>query len=358
MIEFAVSVQGQKVTCTKEKGELVSGAKGVKVRFTWSEEWQQLQKIGVFRTGSIARDVMDLQEECVIPWEVLTEPGQVLMIGIQGINEDGTAVTPTLMAEMDEIKQGADPSDDPTTDPTLPIWQWVKNLLEQVIQKFTNYFQRIETLEDKVNVNEDEIAELQELKPVKTVNGLEPDANGNVAIAADNIFPNGDTLTWDGNTEGRAVVEYVGWGALHRQVHVSDVVLTRDDFSDEGCYQTEVNAAGKSHTLHFKKEQCYANGEYLTIGNIISVFPEGVGVEHEGDDDTKYHYPKPGIYFYKEDWEVRSLTIPGFTGFVDPALLPGYVATKEYVDEAVGDIESALDSIIAIQNSLMGGEGV
>lgn len=176
----------------------------------------------------------------------------------------------------------------------------------------------------------------------------------------DSIFVASDTLTWDGNTEGRAVVEYVGWGALHRQVHVSDVVLTRDDFSDEGCYQTEVNAAGKSHTLHFKKEQCYANGEYLTIGNIISVFPEGVGVEREGDDGTKYHYPKPGIYFYKEDWEVRSLTIPGYDGFkkLDTNLLPECVATKEYVDSAVGDIESALDSIIAIQNSLIGGDGV
>ena len=132
MIEFAVTVQGQRITCTKVKGELVSGAKGAKVKFTWSEEWQQLQRIGVFRAGSVARDVMDLQDECVIPWEVLVQPGQVLMIGVQGVNEEGTAVTPTLEAEMDEILQGADPSNDPSTEPSLPIWQWVKNLLEQV----------------------------------------------------------------------------------------------------------------------------------------------------------------------------------------------------------------------------------
>lgn len=132
MIEFAVTVQGQRISCTKVKGELVSGTIGAKVRFTWSEEWQQLQRIGVFRAGSIARDVMDLQDECVIPWEVLAQPGQVLMIGVQGVNEEGTAVTPTLEAEMGEILRGADPSDDPSTEPTLPIWQWVKNLLKQV----------------------------------------------------------------------------------------------------------------------------------------------------------------------------------------------------------------------------------
>ena len=31
---------------------------------------------------------------------------------------------------------------------------------------------------------------------------------------------------------------------------------------------------------------------------------------------------------------------------------------KEYIDEQLGDIETALDSIIAIQNSLIGGESV
>ena len=34
------------------------------------------------------------------------------------------------------------------------------------------------------------------------------------------------------------------------------------------------------------------------------------------------------------------------------------LATKDYVDEKVGDIEAALDGIIAIQESLIGGETV
>ena len=31
---------------------------------------------------------------------------------------------------------------------------------------------------------------------------------------------------------------------------------------------------------------------------------------------------------------------------------------KEYIDERIGDIETALDSIISLQNSLIGGESV
>lgn len=135
MIEFAVTVQGQKITCTKIRGELVSGLVGVNVHFTWSGEWQQLRRVAVFRAGGISRNVMDLENQCVIPWEVLVEPGQALMVGIQGTNEEGTAVTPTLEAEMGEILQGANPSDDPTADQPLPMWKWLKNLVEKTVEK-------------------------------------------------------------------------------------------------------------------------------------------------------------------------------------------------------------------------------
>lgn len=37
---------------------------------------------------------------------------------------------------------------------------------------------------------------------------------------------------------------------------------------------------------------------------------------------------------------------------------PNCKAVEDYVGEQVGDIETALDSIIAIQNSLMGGDNV
>lgn len=178
MIEFAVTVQGQRISCTKVKGELVSGAKGVKVQFTWSEEWQQLQRIGVFRAGSIARDVMDLQDECVIPWEVLMQPGQVLMIGVQGVNEEGTAVTPTLEAEMGEILRGADPSDDPSTEPTLPIWQWVKNLLEQVAR----------LMEHSVLFTKQDLTHSEQAQARDNIGAADSDFVGDSAAALDAII--------------------------------------------------------------------------------------------------------------------------------------------------------------------------
>lgn len=132
MIEFYVAVKGQKITCEKIRGELVSGLKGVKVRFSWSGEWQQLRRNAVFRAGSLSRKVMDLENECEIPWEVLVEPGKVLLIGVVGTDEEGNEVTPTLEAEMGEILRGANLAEDPTP---WPNWKWLQKVVETAIEK-------------------------------------------------------------------------------------------------------------------------------------------------------------------------------------------------------------------------------
>lgn len=43
---------------------------------------------------------------------------------------------------------------------------------------------------------------------------------------------------------------------------------------------------------------------------------------------------------------------------LDKRYLPDDAATKEYIDDLIGDVESALDSIIAIQNEILGGADV
>lgn len=190
MIEFDVKVQGQKVSCTKLKGELVSGLRGVKVHFTWGAEWQRLRRIAVFRAGSISRNVMDLENECEIPWEVLREPGYELMIGIQGTNEEGTAVTPTLEAEMGEILRGAEPSKDPTADPSLPAWKWLQNLVEKTVEKISQLLQSGK--EEFDQVAEDGRAEIDAIaKQMQDMidNGqliVQPGEDGQVRIALQN----------------------------------------------------------------------------------------------------------------------------------------------------------------------------
>jgi hypothetical protein len=69
-------------------------------------------------------------------------------------------------------------------------------------------------------------------------------------------------------------------------------------------------------------------------------------------------FPTRGIW--TDSNGLASLRIAGYKGFAKEVicsdLIPESVATKTYVDKQIGNIESVLDSIISIQESLIGGE--
>ena len=70
--------------------------------------WQSLTKQAVFRCGDIQIGVMlDESSECVIPWEVLQSPGEVLEIGVYGV-QGKDVVLPTIWVRAGTIRQGVD----------------------------------------------------------------------------------------------------------------------------------------------------------------------------------------------------------------------------------------------------------
>ena len=104
---------------------LTSGMVGRKVRVTFSPEWENLQKIAVFRAGDVVRDVVEVAEEILIPAQVLEKPLNRLYLGIYGINEQGNRVIPTVWAQGPMIEEGAMPSGDPSVDEENPVWQQI-----------------------------------------------------------------------------------------------------------------------------------------------------------------------------------------------------------------------------------------
>ena len=212
-----------------------------------------------------------------------------------------------------------------------------------------------------------------ELKPVSYTEQTlteeqKAQARANIGACDERVILCGDTLTWDGNTDCHAVVEYTELGILNKYVHVSDVILTLADV--EYVYDVEITKAhGNAYwwnwgeTYKHASELCAENQGIFDFGygDVISVPQDMVGKEISWVDGTVI-FPKAGIYFnVQPEYYITSFCIPWYQGFecrLDQRLLPQSVATKEYVDATVGDIESALDSIIAIQNSLIGGESV
>ena len=115
----------------------------------------------------------------------------------------------------------------------------------------------------------------------------------------------GDTLTWDGNTEGLVEVNLEMPGMLHYKV--SDVVLSAADVSAE---------SGSSITL--------SNGQTYSFTAADIIFDSGIGMHSAfyfvsvdtsaaamlGCETGTYLMKTPGGEAY-----VSSITIPGYTGF-------------------------------------------
>ena len=113
-----------------------------------------------------------------------------------------------------------------------------------------------------------------------------------------------DTLTWDGNTEG-----LVGSGDYYK---VSDVVPTMGDL-DGGC--TYVDNTDTVFDCSVADTTIFELDGVLAIGMAIICVPtEQAGVMLES---VGMVFPEAGTYFgVNADGHTKSLTIPGYTGFV------------------------------------------
>jgi hypothetical protein len=98
------------------------GVIGAVVRFSFSPEWEGLSKTVVFRAGDVTKDILDVDQFAVIPAECTQELGQLLEVGVYGVDAENTVAIPTMWEAIGKIAEATDPSGDASTEPTLPVW--------------------------------------------------------------------------------------------------------------------------------------------------------------------------------------------------------------------------------------------
>lgn len=112
--------------------KIPKGIIGAKVALWFSPEWEGLTKTVVFRAGEATKDVLDVQDDVIIPVECTQEVGALLEIGVYGVDAENTVAIPTLWAVLGTVYDGADPSGDPSTDPQLPVWAQLLKMYEEL----------------------------------------------------------------------------------------------------------------------------------------------------------------------------------------------------------------------------------
>lgn len=127
-----VEVTGNIARIVERPDKITSGTIGLPIEFAFDSQWDGLRKITVFRAGHTIKSV---ENPTTVPWEVLDIPGVWLSVGVYGTNADGSVVIPTTWANVSPIHIGVNPDGDPTTDPTLPIWQTMMNYFNSLATK-------------------------------------------------------------------------------------------------------------------------------------------------------------------------------------------------------------------------------
>lgn len=120
---FVVCAEKNKLT-TQKLEPVTSGSINIyTVHFTFSADWEGLEKVAVFRAGNCSVSVL-LPEtgECGIPWEVLTSARTQLYAGVYGHQGDNI-VLPTQWACLGTILEGTAVSGALPNPPTPSIWQ-------------------------------------------------------------------------------------------------------------------------------------------------------------------------------------------------------------------------------------------
>ena len=106
---------------------ITSGSVGMRVGFSFSESWDGLAKVAVFRGSGQSIDVALTAGSCEVPHEVLQSAGGHLKIGVYGTGDEGQKVTPTVWADAGPIVEGAEPSE---IEPTPATESLVQQILE------------------------------------------------------------------------------------------------------------------------------------------------------------------------------------------------------------------------------------
>lgn len=129
MVIAKVHVSGVTAVASGLK-KIPKGIIGATIEVTFCNDWADLSKTAVFE-GVVTKDVIITEESVRIPVECVDEAGAQLRVGFYGV-KDGELAVPTIWLDLGQVQEAADPSGDTTSDPTLPLWAQIQNMVERM----------------------------------------------------------------------------------------------------------------------------------------------------------------------------------------------------------------------------------
>ena len=109
MIRVSITLADATVTETET---LTAGRVGLECAFTFSGDWDGLQKVAVFEGAETVEVALGTATVAVVPPECMATAGYNLRVGAYGLSQEEAVVIPTIWAKAGKIKDSAAPDDE------------------------------------------------------------------------------------------------------------------------------------------------------------------------------------------------------------------------------------------------------
>lgn len=341
-----INVVGNIAKVIEKPSRITSGTVGLPIEFEFDSQWEGLSKTALFRAGNVIKIVENLEVETVVPWEVLVKYGPWLSVGVYGTNRDGTEVIPTIWANVSPIYAGVDPDGDPSTDPTLPVWQ---KLLSDVGNLPGLHTEAKDNLVEAVN-------EAYHIAAAGGVGGLITIGNVTLSVSGwskvgENIYSQPVAIS------GITAYSKVDLLPSAEQLGVfRNMGLTLVTENDNG--NVTVFAIGNKPAATYTMDVQIASVKDETdttkiIGNTVSASQNPVeallaatNMTEQQQTQARFNIGAAGSAFVGDVYDDLNKKITANSNVIAE------------IENDIGNMDSALDAIIAMQESIIGGESV
>lgn len=113
---------------------ITAGSAGIPIQFRFSQDWEGLGKVAVFKGSNREADVLIFDDRCTVPQEILQEEGGFLVLGVYGTDGEGTVAIPTVWCQVDGILPGAALSGQGSEVPSATVTDQLLAAVNQAVE--------------------------------------------------------------------------------------------------------------------------------------------------------------------------------------------------------------------------------
>lgn len=135
------------------------------IYFNFSEDWDNLARIVVFRTSleKIAISMVENQKVVPIPWECLSIVDETIFVGVYGMNNANEVILPTIWGEVGKVVDAVTVLDSNDPSPT-------ENVLSALVDAVSDLNNEVEKYSQHPNLTKRDQVEQH---PITAITGLE-----------------------------------------------------------------------------------------------------------------------------------------------------------------------------------------